>query len=85
MCDTTDFENTPPCLGPMDPKECILIREVYEYATFLAVEQKNIEEFERNIQMVKSFYNDFTGVIPESTKKSAIIGLYLLYLLSYNK
>ena len=85
MIDLTMFDNTPPCLGPMDPKECILAREVYEYATFLAVEQKNIEEFERHICTVKSYYNDFEGVIPPSQKKSAIIGLYLLYLLSFNK
>lgn len=66
MIDLTMFENTPPCLGPIDPKECILAREVYEYATFLSVEQKNIEEFERHISVVKSFYDDFGTTIPPS-------------------
>jgi hypothetical protein len=84
MIDVTLFENTPPCMQ-CDPKECILAREVYEYATFLAVEMKNIEEFERNICIVRSYYDEFEGVIPTSQKKSAVIGLYLLYLLSYNK
>ena len=47
--------------------------------------QKEIEEFERNIAVLKSYYEDFKEVLPESQKKNAIIGLYLLYLLSYNK
>ena len=84
MIDCTLFDNVPPCLQ-CDPKECILIREVYEYATFLSVEKKDIEEFERNICILKSYYDEFESIIPASQKKSAVIGLYLLYLLSYNK
>ena len=84
MIDMTFFENLPPCLD-IDQKECILAREAYEYATFLSVEKKDIEEFERNISILKSYYDDFKNVLPESQKKNAIIGLYLLYLLSYNK
>lgn len=61
------------------------VGEVYEYATFLSVEKKDIEEFERNICVLKSYYDEFEGVIPRSQKKNAILGLYLLYLLSYNK
>jgi hypothetical protein len=84
LVDLTNFENIPPCLV-CDPKECIVAREVYEYATFLSVEKKDIPEFERNICIVRSFYDEFEGVIPTSQKKSAVIGLYLLYLLSFNK
>jgi hypothetical protein len=36
--DLTFLMNIPPCFEP-DPKECILAREVYEYATFLSVEK----------------------------------------------
>lgn len=61
------------------------VGEAYEYATFLSVELKDIEDFERNICVLKSYYDEFEGVIPPSQKKSAIIGIYLLYLLSYNK
>jgi len=97
MIDLTMFENIPPCLD-MDKKECILARkyafrkqltifvgEVYEFATFLSVEKKDIAEFERNICVLKSYYDEFEDAIPKSSKKMAIIGLYLLYLLSYNK
>ena len=84
MIDLTNFDNVPPCVQ-CDPKECILAREVYEYATFLSVEKKDIQEFERNISVLKSYYDEFDGIIPTSQKKNAIIGLYLLYLLSFNK
>ena len=40
--------------------------EVYEYATFMSVEKKDIEEFERNIGVLKSYYEEFDGVIPKS-------------------
>lgn len=49
-----------------DPKECILAREIYEYATFLSVEKKDIAEFERNICVLKSYYDEFEGLIPAS-------------------
>ena len=84
MIDLTNFENIPPC-QQCDPRECILAREVYEYATFLSVEKKDIAEFERNICILRSYYDEFEGVIPVSEKKVAVIGLYLLYLLSFNK
>ena len=83
MIDLTTFDNIPPC-AQMDKKECILAREVFEYATFLSVEKKDIQEFERNILVLKSYYDEFDD-IPRSSKQNAILGLYLLYLLSYNK
>ena len=43
--DLTFFENIPPCFDP-EAKECILAREVYEYATFLSVEKQDIAEYE---------------------------------------
>ena len=79
----TFFENLPPAVPNM--KECILAREVYEHATFLAVEKEDIEGFERNFTVVKTYYDEFEGILPPSQKKYSIIGLYLLYLLSFNK
>ena len=74
-----------PPANPIDKRECILAREIYEYATFLSVEKEDIEEFQRNFAVVKTYYDEFEGVLPPSQKKYAILGLYLLYLLSYNK
>ena len=35
--------------------------------------------------MLKSYYDEFDGLIGKSQRKNAILGLYLLYLLSFNK
>ena len=80
----TFFEHLPPAKN-IEKRECILAREVYEYATLLAVEKEDIGAFERNFAVVKTYYDEFDGILPESTKKYAILGLYLLYLLSFNK
>jgi 26S proteasome regulatory subunit N12 len=82
--DLTFFENLPPT-SPVDMRECILAREVYEYATFLSLEKGDIETFERNFTTVKTYYDEFEGILPPSQKKYTILGLYLLYLLSFNK
>lgn len=82
--DLTFFENLPPT-SPVDMRECILAREVYEYSTFLALEKGDIEAFERNFATVKTYYDEFEGILPVSQKKYTILGLYLLYLLSFNK
>lgn len=62
-----------------------MAREIYEHATFLAVELEDIEQFERNFSVVKTYYDEFEGILPPSQKKYSIIGLYLLYLLAFNK
>ena len=75
-------------MGKMTQLTKILVSytgEVFECATFLSVEKKDIEEFERNIAVLKSYYEEFEGLLPTSSKKYSILGLYLLYLLSYNK
>ena len=34
---------------------------------------------------MKTYYDEFSSVLPDSQKKYSVIGLYLLYLLSFNK
>ena len=81
----TFFQNIPPCFEA-EAKECILAREVYEYATFLSVEKHDIAEFEQHISVLKTYYDEqFRTLIPDSQKMYAVLGLYLLYLLAYNK
>lgn len=83
--DLTFLMNIPPCFEP-DPKECILAREIYEYATFLSVEKRNIEEYEHHMSVLKTYYDEqFRATIPNSQKMYAVLGLYLTYLLAYNK
>ena len=61
--DLTYFENLPPSQN-VDIKECALAREVYEYCTFLSVEKEDIESFERNFTIVKTYYDEFTNLPP---------------------
>lgn len=83
--DLTFFMNIPPCFEA-DAKECILAREVYEYATFLSVEKQDIQEYEQHMSVLKTYYDEqFQALIPQSQKMYAVLGLYLLYLLAYNK
>jgi 26S proteasome regulatory subunit N12 len=83
--DLTFFENIPPCFDP-EAKECILAREVYEYATFLSVEKQDIAEYEQHMSVLKTYYDEqFRSLIPNSQKMYTVLGLYLMYLLAYNK
>jgi 26S proteasome regulatory subunit N12 len=83
--DLTFFENIPPCFDP-EAKECILAREVYEYATFLSVEKHDIAEYESHMSVLKTYYDEqFRKLIPDSNKMYTVLGLYLMYLLAYNK
>ncbi len=38
-----EFKSLPPCGGQADPKECVLAREVFEYAAFQAIEKGEVE------------------------------------------
>lgn len=63
--DLTFFENLPPT-SLVDMRECILAREVYEYATFISLEKGDIDAFERNFTTVKTYYDEFEGILPPS-------------------
>jgi hypothetical protein len=64
--DLTFFENIPPCFDA-EAKECILAREVYEYATFLSVEKHDIAEYEQHMSVLKTYYDEqFRALIPDS-------------------
>ena len=82
--DLTNFDQLPPA-SKVNMQQCILAREVYEYATLIAVEKEDIPAFERNFTVLKTYYDEFSNILPESQKKYSILGLYLLYLLSFNK
>eukprot|EP00345_Euplotes_harpa_P017719 CAMPEP_0168347720 /NCGR_PEP_ID=MMETSP0213-20121227/19205_1 /TAXON_ID=151035 /ORGANISM="Euplotes harpa, Strain FSP1.4" /LENGTH=265 /DNA_ID=CAMNT_0008356957 /DNA_START=8 /DNA_END=806 /DNA_ORIENTATION=- len=81
----TNFTTLPPSVEVPDPKECILAREIYEYAVFQSIEEQDIKSFERNYATLNFYYKELKDVLPESSKKNSVLGLYLLYLLSQNK
>jgi len=52
----------------------------------LSVEKHDIQEYEQHMSVLKTYYDEqFRSLIPDSQKMYTVIGLYLLYLLSYNK
>jgi hypothetical protein len=65
------FNNLPPSYE-LDMRECILastdyhyfafnqflLGDVYEYATFLSIEKQDIPAFERNISVLKTYYDE---------------------------
>ena len=62
----TLLNTLPPSQHNPDPKECILAREVYEYACFMSIETGEIPNFEWNFNTLKFYYNELKGIIPES-------------------
>jgi 26S proteasome regulatory subunit N12 len=66
-------------------KQLLLAREVLELATLLSLADKDEEAFERYINQVKPFYNDYSHLLSDSERKWPILGLNLLFLLSENR
>eukprot|EP00357_Protocruzia_adherens_P035986 CAMPEP_0115038808 /NCGR_PEP_ID=MMETSP0216-20121206/43635_1 /TAXON_ID=223996 /ORGANISM="Protocruzia adherens, Strain Boccale" /LENGTH=271 /DNA_ID=CAMNT_0002419291 /DNA_START=54 /DNA_END=869 /DNA_ORIENTATION=+ len=75
----------PPSVIPAEKEELLVARDVYEAAVLYSVKAENIEEFDKNITQLKSYYSDFQNFLPDSAQMFPMLGLNLLYLLSYNK
>lgn len=65
--------------------EIELARDVYEVAALLCVKQGDDTGFERHMNQAKTYYVDYAGILPPSSKQSLILALNLLRLLSHNK
>lgn len=71
----------------------LYIGGIYEFAVFQSIEEGDIEGFKRNYSTLNFYYNELRyflviisrDILPESSKKNSVIGLYLLYLLSQNE
>ncbi|KAJ9444282.1 putative 26S proteasome non-ATPase regulatory subunit 8 [Diplonema papillatum] len=69
---------------PTREQEVLLVREILEHAVLLAASTKNMLEFDRYFEMLRSYYVDFGG-IPQSERRLLILGLHLLRLLAVNE
>lgn len=65
--------------------ELLIIRETYELACLVMVEQKDIPGFERHISLAKTCYSDYGSVLPQSEYQYQLQGLNLLCLLAQSK
>lgn len=50
-----------------------------------SLRKDDIEEFETNMIQLRAFYNEITNVLPDSSNKYGMIGLYLLFLVYKNR
>ena len=82
------LESLPPmnCDTPNAQDERNIAREVYEYAVYYANNSGDKNEFQRYISCLRPYYATSTGTgTTESSNKSLISGLKLLYLLVENR
>lgn len=83
--------NLLPPFGDIDQStlqdQLVLIRSMLEGAVLLSAQQQSTETFERHVQQLKPYYFDYANLYPSrpSARKSELLGLWLLYLLSQNQ
>lgn len=66
-------------------EELTLIRTAYELALQAYIQIQDTNGIEQCFDMLKVLYFDYTGVIGASEHVWKVLGLYLTYLLSFNK
>lgn len=83
----TQLQLIPPFTAPeaTTKKQLMLARETLELATYVSVSAGDEVAFERHVNQVKTYYQDYSNILPTSERKSPILGLNLLYLLAQNR
>lgn len=83
----TQFQLIPPFTAPeaTTKKQLMLARETLELATYVSVSAGDEVAFERHVNQVKTYYQDYSDILPESERRSPIMGLNLLSLLAQNR
>ena len=71
----------PDATTPTRPQEIMLVRETMEHAVLQAATNKDVQEFQRHFEILRTYYNDFTDG-PQSERRLLILGLHLLRLLA---
>lgn len=66
-------------------KQLSLARTALELGVLLAVEQGDVEAFQRGMAQLKPYYHDYAAMLPASSSQWPVIGLNLMALLAANK
>ncbi|KDN38506.1 proteasome 26S subunit [Tilletiaria anomala UBC 951] len=69
---------------PADVESLVMARDVLEVGALFSIRVKDINSFDRYMNLLKAFYNDFSSQLPPSTNHEPLLGLSLLRLLSSN-
>jgi len=83
------FSALPPAI-PATPtstqkNELLVAREALEFGALLAVRKSEINQFERHIAQLKTYYSDCASLLTESSRQYPLLGLNLLRLLAQNR
>merc|ERR1711998_254412 len=62
-----------------------LERDVFEAAAMLNLREKDIDEFERHMSMLKPYYVDYGSMLSASPMQETVLGLNLLRLLAQGR
>ncbi|KAI9032111.1 COP9 signalosome [Hyaloraphidium curvatum] len=74
-----------PAEAAPDPASLALARDVLEIGAQYSIRVKDIPAFERYVSQLKTYHNDYTNILPPSSRMYPIIGLNLLRLLAQNR
>jgi len=82
----TNFQLVPPFSGDLNAvkMQLLLARETLELGCWLSIFSKDDKAFERYVNQLKTYYSDFSKLLPESERQWPILGLHLLGLLAHN-
>jgi 26S proteasome regulatory subunit N12 len=82
-----ELDSLPPLSleSPTAEQERVLAREVYEHAVILAIKNSDKDAFQRYLGTLRPYYTSFGPAVSESSSKSSIVGLHLLFLLVENQ
>ncbi|KAN0060950.1 regulatory particle non-ATPase [Thecaphora frezii] len=67
------------------PEELVLARDVLEVGAFWSIRTKDVESFDRYMNLLRAYYNDYAPILPSSQNHQPLLGLSLLRLLSSNE
>ncbi|KAJ3121185.1 hypothetical protein HK098_003911 [Nowakowskiella sp. JEL0407] len=74
-----------PSSKSVDNKELLLCREILETGVQWSIKAQDIPAFERYISQLKTYYSDYSSILPPSPLVYPLLGLNLLRLLSQNR
>lgn len=82
-----ELDSLPPVAleSPTAEQERVLARDVYEHAVILAIKSSDKEAFQRYLGTLRPYYTGFGPAVSESSAKSSVVGLHLLFLLVENQ
>jgi len=66
-------------------KQLLMARETLELGALLSMASKDVKSFSRYVSQLKTYYADYSSLLPESERQWTILGLNLLGLVAHNK